>query len=171
MKRNGLLVFFAPSIAALAGIAGIALGACAAEPRATSDPKDPGDPPSQPNQMHGVTLTAAAPRQDVAIAPPAGATSLSLTMVTIDNPSSQAFSLVATLVFTASGSAVEETIGTVSPYPATQPGSFLIPVPEAARKWLSRTDGQLALRLTLQPIAAHPLAEPLRVAIGDPVWR
>ena len=62
MKRNGLPVFFL----CIAGLA-----ACAGETRPT-DPKDPGDPPSQPNQMHGVTLTATAPRQDVTIAPPAG---------------------------------------------------------------------------------------------------
>ena len=161
MKRNGLPVFFL----CIAGIA-----ACAGETRPT-DPKDPGDPPSQPNQMHGVTLTAAAPRQDVTIAPPAGATTLSLTMATIDNPSSQAFSLAATLVWTSAGNAAEETIGTVSPYPATQPGSFVLTIPEAARKFLSRTDGQLSLRLTLQPIAAdRPLADPLRVTIGDPAW-
>src|SRR5262249_45358564 len=131
MKRNGPLVFFVACLAA-----------CAAEPRPT-DPKDPGDPASQPNQMHGVMLTAAAPRQDVTIAPPAGATTLPLTMVTIDNPSSQAFSLAATLAWSSAGNAAQETIGTVSPYPATQPGSFVLTIPEAARKLLSRTDGQL----------------------------
>ena len=164
MKRNGLLVVVT------VGLAAGAL-ACAAEPRST-DPKDPGDPTSQPNQMHGVTLTPTAPRQDVTIAPPAGATTLSLTMATIDNPASQAFSLTATLAWSGGGSTVEETIGTVSPYPATQPGSFVLTVPEAARKWLGRTDGQLALRLALQPVAAdRPLADPLRVTIGDPAWR
>lgn len=163
MKRNGLLIV-------LVGIATVGLGACAAEPR-SADPRDPGDPPSQPNQMHGVTLTPTAPRQDVTIAPAAGATTLSLTMATIDNPASQAFSLTATLTWSGGGNTVEETIGTVSPYPATQPGSFVLTVPEAARKWLARSDGQLALRLALQPIAAdRPLADPLRVTIGEPAW-
>jgi hypothetical protein len=160
MKRNGLLVV-------LIGIAGLT---CAAEPR-SADPKDPGDPTSQPNQMHGVTLTPAAPRQDVTVTPPAGATVLSLTMATIDNPASQAFSLTATLTWSGGGSTTEETIGTVSPYPATQPGSFVLTVPEAARRWLARSDGQLALRLALQPVAAdRPLADPLRVTIGEPAW-
>ena len=161
MKRNGLLAVLV-----------VGACACAAEPRST-DPKDPGDPPSQPNQMHGATLTSAAPRQDVTIAPPAGATTLALTMATIDNPASQAFSLTATLIWNGGGNsgAIEEAIGTVSPYPATQPGSFVLTVPEAARKWLSRTDGQLALRLALQPVAAdRPLADPLRVTIGEPAW-
>jgi hypothetical protein len=166
MKRNGLLIVLVGIPAAVA----VALGACAAEPRST-DPKDPGDPASQPNQMHGVTLTPTAPRQDVTIAPAAGATTLSLTMATIDNPSSQAFSLTATLIWSGAGNTVEETIGTVSPYPATQPGSFVLTVPEAARKWLARSDGQLALRLALQAVAAdRPLADPLRVTIGEPAW-
>ena len=162
MKRNGLLVVVAVAVS---------VGACAAEPRST-DPKDPGDPASQPNQMHGVTLTPTTPRQDVTIAPAAGATTIVLTMATIDNPSSQAFSLTATLTWSGGSSgAIEEAIGTVSPYPATQPGSFVLTVPEAARKWLSRTDGQLALRLVLQPVAAdRPLADPLRVTIGEPAW-
>jgi hypothetical protein len=121
--------------------------------------------------MRGTTLTTAAPRQDVTVAPPSGSTTLSLTMVTIDNPSSQAFSLAASLAFASAGHAVEESIGTVSPYPATQPGSFVLTIPEAARKWLSRTDGQLSLRLSLQPIASdRPLPDPLRVTIGDPAW-
>lgn len=164
MKRHGLLAALAVT-GALAGAL-----ACSAEPR-SADPKDPGDPTSQPNQMHGVTLTPTAPRQDVAIAPAAAATTLVLTMATIDNPSSQAFSLSATLIWTGNGTTAEETIGTVSPFPATQPGSFVLTVPDAARKWLARGDGQLALRLALQPVAAdRPLADPLRVTIGEPAW-
>jgi hypothetical protein len=154
MKRTGLLTF-------------LVAAACAAEPRAT-DPKDPGDPASPPNQMHGITLTAAAPRQDLEVAPPAAATSLTLTIAMIENPASQAFSLAASIA----GTGAEAVIGSVTPFPATQPGSFVLGLPEAVRAQLARATGPQTLRLSLQPIAAdRPLAEPLRVTVGDPVWR
>jgi hypothetical protein len=155
MKRTGLLTF-------------LVAAACAAEPRAT-DPKDPGDPASPPNQMHGITLTAAAPRQDLEVAPPATAMSLTLTIAMIENPASQAFSLAASI---AGAGQVEAAIGSVTPFPATQPGSFVLGLPEAVRARLARATGPQTLRLSLQPIAAdRPLAEPLRVTVGDPVWR
>ena len=150
--------------------------ACAADAR-SPDPRDPAAPPSQPGQpgqMHGVTLTAGAPRQDLAITAPGTAPSaLTLTIATIENPSSQAFSLSASVMWSNAGAAaIEETIGRATPYPATQPGSFMLAVPEAVRRTLSRSYGQLVLRLSLQPIAAdRPLSDPLRVTLGDPAWR
>ena len=131
--------------------------------------------------MHGATLTTGAPRVDLPLAglpspvpaPPATLT-LTLAVAAIDNPGGQAFSLAASLVGTAAAGAatLDEPIGSVTPYPASNPGSFVLGVPEPARKALSRGDGQLALRLALQPIAAdRPLAEPLRVTLGDPIWR
>jgi len=143
--------------------------ACAADTR-SPDPRDPGDP----TQKTHVILTAGAPRQDLALSalatPPA---TLTLTIAAIDNPSSQAFSLGASVMWSATGAgAIEETIGSIAPYPATEPGSFALGVPEAARRTLARSDGQLSLRLSLQPIAAdRPLADPLRVTLGDPAWR
>lgn len=157
MMSNGLL---APLIAALV--------ACAAE-SGSADPKDPGAPSGQPTHMHGVALTPTAPRQDLTVSPPAGAATLVLTLVTIENPSSQAFSLAASLA--AQSGAHEEQIGSVTPFPATRPGSFVLTLPEAARTSVTR-DGPLVLRLTLQPIASdRPLAEPLRVTVGAPAWR
>jgi len=161
MTRHGLLGFVVTSLLA-------SPLACAAEPGA-ADPKDPGDPSGHANQMHGVTLTSAASRQDVPVSPPAGTTTLVLTLATIHNPSSQAFSLAASLAIT--GGASEEAIGSITPFPATQPGSFVLTLPEPARKALAR-GGQLLLRLTLQPIAAdRPLTEPLRVTVAAPAWR
>jgi hypothetical protein len=159
MKRTGLLMFF------------VGLTACAAEPRST-DPKDPGDPASQPSSMHGVTLTAAAPRQELRVAPPSATTTLALTIATIDNPSSQAFSLAASMVWSsATDGPVEVSIGSVTPFPATQPGSFVLALSEAARDQLTRHGNASSLRLSLQPIAAdRPLVEPLRVTVGDPAW-
>jgi hypothetical protein len=120
-------------------------------------------------------LTAGAPRQDVALSPlPAGPATLTLTIAGISNPSSQAFSVRASVVWSGAGGtgAIEQTIGSVTPYPPTRPGSFALGVPEAARRTLARSDGQLSLRLALQPIAAdRPLADPLRVTLGDPAWR
>jgi hypothetical protein len=104
---------------------------------------------------------------------PASATSLSLTIATIENPAPQAFSLAASLAWTsAGGGPVEAAIGSVTPFPATQPGSFVLGLPDAVRNQLARATGPQTLRLLLQPIAAdRPLAEPLRVTVGDPVWR
>lgn len=156
----------------------LALAACAADAR-SPDPRDPGDPgpSSQPGHQPGQkmhTLTATAPRQDLAISPPpAEPATLTLTITGIDDPSAQAFSVGASVVWSAPGAgAIEQTIGSITPYPPTRPGSFALGVPEAARRTLARGDGQLSLRLTLQPISAdRPLAEPLRVTLADPAWR
>jgi len=124
--------------------------------------------------MHGI-LTTGAPRLDLPLAALPAPATLTLTIAAIDNPGGQGFSLAASVVWSspaAGATAIEEPIGSVAPYPASNPGSFVLGVPEAARKALSRGDGTLALRLALQPIAAdRPLAEPLRVTLGDPIWR
>jgi hypothetical protein len=163
MKRTGPLAVFSTFL--------VGLAACATEPRST-DAKEPGDPASQPNQMHGITLTAAVPRQELAVSPPIGATTLDLTIAAIENPSSQAFSVAASLVWSsAAGAPTEVSIGSVTPFPATQPGSFVLTLPEAGRKQLAGGNSQLTLRLSLEPIAAdRSLAEPLRVTVGDPAW-
>jgi hypothetical protein len=155
----------------------LTLIACAADAR-SPDPREPGDPshpmdPGHPGPTHGASLTASAPRQEVAIAAPAGAPStLTLTITAIDNPGSQGFSLAASAVWTGGGASVEEVIGAVTPYPSNVGGSYALGVPDAARKVLSRTGGQLGLRLSLQPISAdRALSEPLRVTLGDPAWR
>jgi hypothetical protein len=151
----------------------LALIACASDTR-SPEPRDPGDPAHHPGQTMHVTLTASAPRQDIALSALAAApATLTLAITAIDNPSSQAFSLGASVVWSAAGApAIEEAIGSVTPYPASQPGSFALGVAEAASKALARGDGQLALRVSLLPIDAdRALAEPLRVTLGDPVWR
>lgn len=183
MKRAGVL---------------LALLACAADPR-SPDPRDPGGPSGQAGpsdqagtsgqagpsgtNMHTVTLTAGARRQDLVI-PPLSAvpTTLILPITAIANPSAQAFSLSASVVWSNAGAAVpgapevagslEESIGVVTPFPPAEPGSFALGVPGAARSLLSRREGQLTLRLSLQPIAAdRVLAEPLQVTLGEPTWR
>ncbi len=125
--------------------------------------------------MHAVTLTATAPRQDLTLSPtPATPTTLTLTIAGIEDPSSQAFSVSASVVWnaTSGGAPIEQILGSITPYPATQPGSFVLDVPDAARRMLARSDGRLSLRLALQPVAAdRRLAEPLRVTLADPAWR
>lgn len=125
--------------------------------------------------MHAVTLTASAPRQDVALSPlPAGLSTLTLTITGIEDPLAQAFSVSASMVWkVASGDApTVQPLGSVTPYPAAHPGRFVLAVPDAGRQMLARRDGQMSLRLVLQPIAAdRPLVEPLRVTLADPAWR
>jgi hypothetical protein len=149
--------------------------ACAADAR-PHGPGALGDPPGQPSQnMHTVTLTARSPRQEVALSPlPAGPTTLTLTITGVEDPSSQAYSVSASVVWNAAsgGGPIVQLVGSVTPYPATQPGRFVLGVPDAARHMLARRDGRLSLRLALQPTAAdRPLAEPLRVTLADPAWR
>jgi hypothetical protein len=134
---------------------------------------------SAPSAPSGAPPTAGAP-------PPAGAppTTLTITVAAIDNPSSQAFSISAGLLASTAGTAgtagtadaragtagtIE--IGSITPYPADLPGQFVLALPEPTRELLSR-DTRASLRLTLQPISAdRPLAEPLRVTIGELTWR
>lgn len=171
MKRTGLLLI---------------LLACAADAR-SPDPRDPEDHSGQPGQpgqdMHSITLTAGAPRQALAIAPlPAAPTTLILPITAIDNPSAHAFSLRASVVWSNAGAGVpgapevagtiEEAVGSVTPFPSAEPGSFVLGIPEPARNLLSRREGLLTLRLTLQPIARdRALVQPLRVTLGEPAWR
>jgi hypothetical protein len=174
-----------------AGLA-ILLMACAGdaktEPRGPAEPADPGDlraPSPQP-----IVLTATTPRHDVALAaslapatpaaPPAAPTTLTITIAAIDNPSSQPFSLGASVLAgtadpragagdSRTAGAVE--IGSITPYPADLPGQFVLALPEPTRELVAR-DPRASLRLTLQPISAdRPLAEPLRVTIGALTWR
>lgn len=153
----------------------ILLFACVADAGAHG-PRASGEPPVETRQnMHTVTLTASSPRQDVALSPlPAGPTTLTLTITGVEDPSSQGFSISASVVGSAAsgGGPIVQPVGNVAPYPATQPGRFVLGVPDAARQLLARRDGPLRLRLALQPIAAdRPLAEPLRVTLADPAWR
>lgn len=164
MKRACLLIFL------------FARAADAQPPDPRYLPAPPSALPGQASQnMHAVTLTATAPRQDLTLSPPpARPTTLTLTIAGIEDPSSQAFSVSASVVWNAAsgGAPIEQTLGSVTPYPATQPGSFVLDVPGAARRMLARSDGRLSLRLALQPVAAdRPLAEPLRVTLADPAWR
>lgn len=125
--------------------------------------------------MHAVTLTVSSPRRDVALSPlPAGLATLTLTITRIEDPSSQAFSVSASVVWNAAagGEPIVQPLGSVTPYPATQPGRFVLGIPDAARHLLARRDGRLSLRLALQPIAAdRPLVEPLRVTLAVPAWQ
>jgi hypothetical protein len=125
--------------------------------------------------MHTVTLTASSPRQDVVLLPlPAGPTTLTLTITGVEDPPAQAFSVGASVVWTAAAGRAPsvQPLGSVTPYPPTQPGRFVLGVPDAARQLLARRDGVLSVRLALQPVAAdRPLVEPLRVTLADPTWR
>lgn len=151
--------------------------ACSADPRG-GDLRAPIDPPGAPSPsdstMQTLSLTATAPQHDLvqpAIASPP--TTLTLAISAIENPARQAFSLRATAHWTdASGAAIEQPIGNVTPYPATEPGSFSLGVPRDVAQQLTRANRQLTLRLALVPIAAaQPLVEPLRVVVGAPAWR
>jgi hypothetical protein len=140
------------------------------------DPRTSGDPPGPASQnMHTVTLTASSPRQDVVLLPlPAGPTTLTLHITGVDDPSAQAYSIGASVVWNAAagGAPSVQLLGSVTPYPPTRPGRFVLGVPDAARQLLARPGGALRLRLALQPVAAdRPLVGPLRVTLADPTWR
>lgn len=125
--------------------------------------------------MQTVTLTASAPRQELAISAPTptSPTTLMITVAVIDNPASQAFSVSAGVTCSgADARSTEGEIGSITPFPVSQPGRFVLSVPEASREVLGQSERRLSLRLSLQPIAPdRPLVEPLKVTVGDPVWR
>lgn len=149
--------------------------ACAAD-APQHDPRASGDPPGPASQnMQTVTLTASSPRQEVALSPlPTGPTTLTLTVTGVEDPSGQAFSIGASVVWSAAagGAPSVQPLGSVTPYPPTRPGRFVLAVPDAARPLLARPGGALSVRLALQPVAAdRPLVEPLRVTLAGPTWR
>lgn len=152
----------------------ILLLACVADARPSSPAS--GAPPGPASQtMHTVTLTARSPGHDVALSPPPAAPStLSLTITGVEDPSSQAYAIHASVVWSAGsgGGPIVQPLGNVSPYPPTRPGRFVLGVSEAARQLLARRDGALSVRLALQPVAAdRPLVEPLRVTLAAPAWQ
>jgi hypothetical protein len=146
-----------------AGLAGLAL-ACSSDPK----PIDQPDP-----TVHTAILSAGAPRQDLALAALATAPDdLVLTIAAIDSPAGVAFSVAARVVWRGDAAPIEAALGSVTPFPADRPGTFLLSVPDPARALLVRKDGRLSLRVELQPIAAdRPLAESLRVTLGELRWR
>ena len=162
MKRAGLLM---------------TLLACATDIK-TTEPRDPREQPMQP-----ITLTAGAPQHELAISAFSGSSpaTLMVTIAAIDNPTSQAFSVGAGVTWGGVDArpdarpdtrSLDREIGSITPFPASQPGRFVLSVPEASRELIGRSEGRLILRLSLQPLAPdRPLAEPLKVTIGDLVWR
>lgn len=159
-------------VAAAVLVAGVA-GSSAADPPAAQKPPH-SKPPAEVQSPMAAVLTASSPRHELPLAVFAVApTAVTLTIAAIDNPSSQAFSLAAGVVWTSRGGRrTVEPLRPVTPFPPSRPGSFVIMLDAPVRSLLGHSDGHLALQLAVQPIAAdRPLAEPLRVSISAPVWR
>jgi hypothetical protein len=132
-------------------------------------------PPEKPDPgMRGPVLTAAGPRQQVAVTPFAVApTNLSLTIESIENPSTQPFSVRASLRWQGGqGPPVESEIATITPYPSDQAGTFSLVIPPAAGRSAILVGGRLTLILELLPIRSdQALVEPLQVTLGALTWR
>lgn len=117
-------------------------------------------------------LTATLPERVVPVGPLATAPSLlRLTLSRIDNPAQQGLALSAMLTSNAGPDGGEVfALGMIAPFPADQPGSFVLPVSEAARGLLLRREGA-QLRMTLLPVVAgRPLRDPLQVTVLEPTW-
>jgi hypothetical protein len=129
-------------------------------------------------------VTIAAPARDLPLpAFPSVPSVLTLPVAAIDNPTEQAFSLRVSLQAwsAASGDRLTPTgsdppasveLGSVTPYPASNPGTFVFRLPETARALITRVQGRASLTVALEPIdAARPLREPLRVTLGALAWQ
>jgi hypothetical protein len=123
-------------------------------------------------------LTATEPTQRTALRRGARVPALlELTLAAVDNPSQQAFSIAAELVWSPAVDAVHEVelveaLGQVTPFPATVAQRLLLDVPAAASEFFRRSSGELALDLRLVPIeASRPLLEPLRVQLNALRWQ
>ena len=116
------------------------------------------------------TLTAATPAQEFEVPRlPSPPRVLTLTISRIQNPLGQGFSLACT----AKGSeGALIALGTVTPYPPEQGGTFTLSVPPPAAQTLASKTGQVKVRLALAPVAPdRPLAAPLEVTVSELTWR
>lgn len=144
-------------------------GSCAAG----NEPVEPGERVVEPEARAVAVLSATEPWEELPV--PAferTPTALAVTLRRIDNPLSQPFSVTATLE-PRLGPGSSTAIGTFTPFPPDQGGTFLLGIPAAAQARLASPAGAgVVLRLALTPIVPElPLVAPLTVAVAEPVWQ
>jgi hypothetical protein len=97
----------------------------------------------------------------------ASADHIELRIVALSNPGLQAFLLRTSIQGTEGGQNVELVVGTVSPFPPDQPGTFALPISDRAKLLLDAADGQVDILVELLPSdAAKPLEPPLEVEVS-----
>jgi len=158
---------------ALSGLALAAGCATSAGPTAETPAGHASSSSSPSAAANELRLTATAPSQETAEGAGVGVLRgtpeiLELSVVGISNPSSQSFSIKASLI---QPDGVAD-IGTVSPYPPDATGTYMAVVPSALRSVVVAQAHAARVRLTLVPLSPDRLlAEPLEVVVAAPVWR
>lgn len=133
-----------------------------------------GQTPGSPSvAVATATLTARAPT--TAFALPAGreiGSVLVLSILRIENPERQPFSVHAVARWHEAGHATERILGNVTPYPADNPGTFLLRVDSEVTTRLAEAIPSAVVEISIQPIASgRELRGPLTVVVATPAWR
>jgi hypothetical protein len=99
-------------------------------------------------------LTAEHPSAQVALASPAVQV-LELRITKIDNPARQGVGVRTTLQVTQAGRVARFELGVAAPFPADQPGTFLLPLPRDAQDAVASSPTAAVVDLTLISSAEH----------------
>jgi hypothetical protein len=104
---------------------------------------------------------------------PEAPSALEVALLRITNPSGEAFSVRLSLsVPGPQGDTRAVDVGSFTPYPADQAGSYLVTISEPAGELLKSATPDTRLRVTLEPVAPdRSLPRPLEVVVSQPVWR
>ena len=105
-------------------------------------------------------LTPGAPTSSIRLAPGRDLRAVTLTLRELVNPQRQSFAVTVTLT---SGDRTES-LGTISPFPIGQSGSFVLPITTAMSSAVRAAGGELQLRL-VSVSGDRPLLEPLSVEV------
>ena len=103
-------------------------------------------------------LSATLPTSSITVEAPAAVAALELTLTSIVNPARQGLVIITSLTLP---SGAVSRLGGISPFPADQPGVFLLPLDDRARTALAR-GGTVTLSLELRSAdASQPLSPAL----------
>jgi len=90
---------------------------------------------------------------------------LELKLTSIDNPRRQAFSVEAVLEVTVDGRTRQFELGAAAPFPADQPGVFVLPLPEFVQSTMSAPNASVSVLLSLTSSSGGVLEDPLTVVV------
>jgi hypothetical protein len=113
------------------------------------------------------TLTVASPSARLPLSLARAVDHIELRVVGVSNPNLQGFSLRASIRGIQDGRTATVVLGTVSPFPPDQPGTFALPISGDAARLLEATNGHIDVLVDLLPVdPARPLEPPLEVVVS-----
>lgn len=92
---------------------------------------------------------------------------MELALIKIDNPQQQAVGIQVALEVLVDGRTLRYELGLAAPFPAEQPGVFLMAVPKDAQARIATAAQEAAAILTLAPITAQEALKPGVMVVAE----